>query len=451
MADPAAAAPRRPNPLFAGVVRPIQEFFRLEAASGVVLLVTAVLALLAANSPLEQAYRTLLEFPLQLGAGGASVTFSLQELVNDGLMTVFFFVVGMEIKRELVVGELRTPARALLPAVAALGGMVVPGLIFFLINRGGPGQQGWGIPMATDIAFCVGVLTLLRAHVANGLKVFLTALAVFDDLGGIVVIALFYGHGVELPWLGLSAVLLAVLFGLNRRYARSGFIWAAAGLALWYALGKGGVHPTISGVFLGMAIPALPPRSLRDTLRALHDHVSQLVARPADEDLEAAEVLSIEEHLEDVEAPLTRFVHLLHPMVAFGVMPVFAFVNSGVRLGTGAAGTLWSAVPMGAALGLFLGKQIGIFLTTFAAVKLRLAPMPGGAPLYKLYGVAIVGGIGFTVALFMAQLSYPGHAELLDLAKIGILAGSLVSGVVGFLFLRFSGRVPASQAPADSS
>jgi len=430
-----------PAPAFARALRPIQEFFRLEAASGVVLLGVAVLALVAANSPLEQAYRAFLDFPLQIGAGGVVASFTLQELVTDGLMTVFFFVVGMEIKRELVVGELRTPARALLPAAAAVGGMAVPGLIFFLVNRGGPGQAGWGIPMATDIAFCVGVLTLLPSHVSNGLKVFLTALAVFDDLGGILVIALFYGHGVELAWLGASVALLGVLVAFNRWYVRNGLWWAAAGLALWYALGRGGVHPAISGVFLGVAIPALPPRPLRDTLRALHEYASQLVARPADEDLEAAEVLGIEEHLEDLEAPLTRFVHRLHPMVAFGVMPLFALVSSGVRLGSGAAGPLWSAVPMGAALGLFLGKQLGIFLTTFAAVKLGLAPMPGNAPASKLYGVAIVGGVGFTVALFVAQLSYPGHAELLDQAKIVILAGSLVSGVAGYLVLRLSGRV----------
>ena len=451
MADPSPTAlARRPGPVFAGVLRPIQEFFRLEAASGVVLLGTAVVALAAANSPLEEMYRALLELPFQVGAGGVAVTFSLQELVNDGLMTVFFFVVGMEIKRELVVGELRTTARALLPAVAALGGMAVPGLIFFLINARGPGRAGWGIPMATDIAFCVGVLTLLRAHVHHGLKVFLTALAVFDDLGGIVVIALFYGHGVEGAWLGGSALLLVVLFALNRFYVRNGLVWAAAGLALWYALGRGGVHPTISGVFLGMAIPALPTRPLREILHALHEHASKLVRRPPeDTDLEAAEVLSIEEHLEDVEAPLTRFVHLLHPMVAFGIMPLFALVNSGVRLGgAGAAGSLWSAVPLGAALGLFVGKQLGIFFTTFAAVKLRLAPMPGGAPLRKLYGVAIVGGVGFTVALFVAQLSYPGHPEILDQAKVGILAGSLVSGVVGYLFLRFSGKAEAAPEAA---
>jgi len=439
----AAAAPA-PSP-FAAVLRPIQEFLRLEAAGGVVLLVNAVLALGVANSPLAGVYRAFLEFPLQVGAGGLQATFSLQELVNDGLMTVFFFVVGMEIKRELVVGELRTPARALLPAVAAVGGMVVPGLIFFAINRGGPGRSGWGIPMATDIAFCVGVLTLLRSHVDHGLKVFLTALAVFDDLGGIIVIALFYGHGVQLPWLGLSALMLGVLFAFNRLYVRDGFLWAVAGVALWYALGRGGVHPTISGVFLGMAIPALPRRRLREILGALHDHTSKLVSRPEDEDLEAAEVLMIEEHLEDVEAPLTRFVHLLHPMVAFVIMPLFALVNSGVLLVASAVSALWTAIPMGAALGLFLGKQLGIFLTTWVVVKLGLAPMPGGAPLRKLYGVAIVGGVGFTVALFVAQLSYPGHAELLDLAKLGILLGSLVSGAVGYAFLRLSGKVAPSE------
>ena len=449
MPEPASpAAPPRAPLLFTDVLRPIQEFFRLEATSGVVLLVAAVIALAAANSPLAGAYRALLDFPIQLGAGGATASFSLQELVNDGLMAVFFFLVGMEIKRELVVGELRTPARAMLPALAALGGMLVPGSIFFLLNRDGPGRQGWGIPMATDIAFCVGVLTLLRGYVANGLKVFLTALAVFDDLGGIVVIALFYGHGVQLAWLGASAAMLGVLFALNRLYTRNGLLWTAAGVALWYALGRGGIHPTISGVFLGMAIPALPRRPLREILRALHEHASRLLSRPEDADLEAAEVLMIEEHLEDVEAPLTRFVHLLHPLVAFLIMPLFALVNSGVRLDAGAAQALWTAVPMGAALGLFLGKQLGIFLTTWAAVKLGWAPMPGGAPLRKLYGVAIVGGVGFTVALFVAQLSYPGHPELLDQAKMGILLGSLVAGVTGYTLLRLSGRVDLAGAGA---
>lgn len=451
MSDPLAPAPaRRGPPLFAAVLRPIQEFFRLEAASGVVLMVAAVVALAMANSPLHETYEALLEFPIVVGAGGLSLTFSLHELVNDGLMTVFFFVVGMEIKRELVVGELRTPARAMLPGIAALGGMAVPGLIFFLLNRDGPGRHGWGIPMATDIAFCVGLLTLLRAHVPNGLKVFLIALAVFDDLGGIIVIALFYGHGVQAPWLAACLGLLAVLYASNRLYFRDGFWWAAAGLALWYALGKAGVHSTIAGVALGMAIPARPRRPLREVLSELHNHASALIARPPDADLEAAEVLMIEEQLEDVEAPLTRFVHLLHPFVAFGIMPAFALVNSGVRLDAGALAALWTGIPMGAALGLFLGKQLGIFLTTAVVVKLGLAPMPGGAPLRKLYGVAIVGGIGFTVALFVAGLSYPGHPELLELAKMGILLGSLVSGVVGYLFLRFSGRVEPAQAHAQA-
>lgn len=427
---------RRP-PLFAAVLRPLQEFFRLEAASGVVLMGTSVLALVLANSPLQAAYQAALAFPFTLGAGGAHAELTVAELINDGLMTVFFFVVGMEIKRELVVGELRTPARALLPGIAALGGMVVPALIYAAFNRGTAGSPGWGIPMATDIAFCVGCLTLLGDRVPHGLKVFLIALAIFDDMGGILVIALFYGSGLHLGWLLVALALVGALVAMNRLYVRNGLWWAAAGGALWYALHHSGVHATISGVALGLAVPALARRRLREVLRELHEHVAGLFQRPEDQDLDAAEMLMIEEKLEDLEPPLTRFVHLLHPWVAFGVMPVFALANSGVRIDGAALAALGTAVPLGTALGLFAGKQLGIFLFTAAAVRLRLAPMPGGASRGQLYGVAIIGGIGFTVALFIAQLAFPGQPALLDQAKLGILLGSLVSGLAGVAVLRF--------------
>jgi NhaA family Na+:H+ antiporter len=436
----------RSRPLFDVVLRPIQEFFRLEAASGLLLMGAAVVALILANSPLQPVYQSALAIPLTLGGGGAHAHLTLGELINDGLMTVFFFVVGMEIKRELVVGELRTPARALLPGVAALGGMVLPALIYAGFNRGTPGSPGWGIPMATDIAFCVGCLTLLKDRVPHGLKVFLIALAIFDDMGGILVIALFYGSGLHLTWLLVALALGGVLVAMNRLYVQGGLWWALAGAALWYALHHSGVHATIAGVVLGLAVPALPRRPLREVLRELHQHVADLISRPEDRDLESAEVLMIEEKLEDLEPPLTRFVHHLHPWVAFGVMPVFALANSGVRIDGAAVAALGTAVPLGTALGLFAGKQLGIFLFTAAAVRLGLAPMPGGASHAQLYGVAVVGGIGFTVALFIAQLAFPGQPALLDQAKLGILLGSLISGLVGVAVLRFSGAPGASSS-----
>jgi len=370
------------------VVRPLQAFLRLESASGIVLLLCAVVALVWANAD-EASYLALVDFRL------ASV--SLRGLVNDGLMTVFFFVVGLEIKRELVVGELNSAARATLPAVAALGGMAAPAIIFLAFNWNGPGRIGWGIPMATDIAFCVGVLRLLRDRVPRALVVFVTALAIFDDIGGILVIAFFYGHGLNAGWLLGALGVSGVAYAMNHRSVASGAAYAAAGAALWYALHHGGIHATIAGVILGLMIPARGAR-----------------------------------------APLERFEHLLHPLVAFAVMPVFALVNAGVSVRAAGLAAALTPVALGAALGLFAGKQIGIFASTVLAVRAGLAPIPGHAAKAKLYGVSVIAGIGFTVALFIATLAYADAPALLDQAKIGILAGSLASGVGGFVFLRMT-------------
>jgi Na+:H+ antiporter, NhaA family len=314
-------------------------------------------------------------------------------------MTLFFFVVGMEIKRELVVGELRTLPQALLPAIAALGGMLVPAVIFLAFNAGGPGAPGWGIPMATDIAFCIGVLTLLKRRVPRALVVFVTALAIFDDIGGILVIAFFYGTGVHVGWLLAAAALTAAAAVMSRANVRSGIAWAAAGALVWYTLHHSGIHATIAGVILGLAIPARPPR-------------------------------------EGLEAPLARFVRALHPWVAFGVMPLFALASSGVHLAGLDPDQLTGRVAVGTAAALLLGKQAGIFGFTLAAVRLGLAGLPGGASRAKLLGVSIVAGIGFTVALFIGGLAYPEAPGLLAEAKLGILAGSLASGIVGALLLR---------------
>ena len=435
-----------PLPLFAAVVRPLQAFLRLEAASGIILLGCAMAALALANSAASDAYRAFFGAPLQLAVGPVSVRFTVAELVNDGLMTVFFFVVGMEIKRELVAGELRTARQAALPLVAALGGMLAPAAIFLAFNWSGPGRPGWGIPMATDIAFCVGVLTLLRSRVTHALVVFVTALAIFDDIGGILVIALFYGHGLSLPWLGAAVLVSAALVAMSRAFVRNGLAYAAAGALLWYALHHAGIHATIAGVVVGLAVPARARSRPREVLEALARRASELLRTRADEELDSAAILEVEERLEDLEPPLNRFIHLLHPWVAFGIMPLFALANSGVDLRALEPSQLTGPIAVGTAVALFVGKLAGIFSFTWLAVRLGAAPMPGGASAAKLLGVSTVAGIGFTVALFIAALAYPGDPALLDEAKVGILAGSLVSGLAGAVILRLTRRVAARPA-----
>lgn len=429
---------KTPGPLFAAVVRPLQAFLRLEAASGIVLLSCAVAALVLANSGASEAYRAILGAPVELAAGPLRARFSVASLVNDGLMTVFFFVVGMEIKRELAVGELRTLPQAVLPGIAALGGMLLPAALFLAFNWSGPGRAGWGIPMATDIAFCVGVLTLLRSRVPHALVVFVTALAIFDDIGGILVIALFYGHGLDVVWLVVAAGVTGALVLMSRAYVRSGLAYAIAGAALWYAMHHAGIHATIAGIVVGLSVPARARARPRQVLAELAAHAGQLVRKAADEELDSAAILEVEERLEELESPLSRLVHLLHPWVAFGVMPLFALANSGVDLRTLGPDQLTGRLAVGTAVALFFGKQLGIFAFTWLAVRAGAAPMPGGASAAKLLGVSTVAGIGFTVALFIAGLAYPGSPELLDEAKVGILAGSLVSGIAGAVMLRFT-------------
>ncbi|QSQ25925.1 Na+/H+ antiporter NhaA [Pyxidicoccus parkwayensis] len=434
--------PRAPPPppvpaLFRAALLPLQAFFRLEASSGILLALSAVAALVWANSPWAATYSALFDAHLELGLDGARVGFSFRELVNDGLMTLFFFVVGMEIKRELTSGELRTVSRALLPLIAALGGMVVPALIYIAFNHGTPSMAGWAIPMATDIAFAIGCLTLVKARVGHGLVVFLTALAIFDDIGGILVIALFYGTGLHVEWLLASAGVLAVLLVLNRFYVRNGMLYLLAGAALWYAMHHAGIHATLSGVVLGLCIPSLPLRGGREVLEELAGFASQCVQEVGDEQTHGARILYIEERLEELEPPLNRFVHLWHPYVAYGIVPLFALANSGISLEGMSWGDLLKPLPLGIIAGLFAGKQLGIFLFTWGAVKAKLSAMPGGAGLGQLHGVAVVAGIGFTVALFVAGLAFASEPALLREAKLGILVGSLLSAVVGYGLLRF--------------
>lgn len=443
MAEPAH---RRPPPLFQAVVLdPLQAFTRLEAAGGIALFGAALLAFALANSPWQGPFLALWETPIQLSVAGHGFQTPLRAVVDDGLMAVFFFVVGMEIKRELLEGELRHLRQALLPAIAAVGGMAVPALVYLAFNRGTEGAPGWAIPMATDIAFSIGCLTLLGKRVPRGLLVFLTALAIFDDIGGILVIAVFYGHGVNVDGLlWLPAAILAV-FALGRLGVQNAALYALGGMGLWLAFLHSGLHPTLAGVLLGLLVPAVTRRPVREVVEGVSAE-----ARAVEQggQLDTSDLLHIRSGLAEAIPPLQRFEHALHPWVVFGVMPLFALANSGVSLKGTSIEALAGPVFLGTALGLFLGKQVGIFAFTRASVALGFAAIPGQSGWGKVYGVSVVAGIGFTVALFIANLAFSRAPHLLDQARLGVLVGSAVSGIVGMLVLRAMPLHAPRTAPA---
>jgi NhaA family Na+:H+ antiporter len=455
-------------PLVVRLLAPFRQFAHTASSGGIVLLATTALALGWANSPWAESYHHLWETPLGLSIGGWAPSTTLHHLINDGLMAVFFFLVGLEIKREMMAGELASVRRAALPMVAALGGMVVPALLYALVNRGGPGFAGWGIPMATDIAFALGVLALLGDRVPTGLKVFLAALAIVDDIGAVLVIAVFYSGGVSWVALGAAAALLALAAGANLAGFRRPSSYAAIGLALWAAVLLSGVHATVAGVLLAMTIP-VRTRIAEGTFllrarRALDDFDAAALATSADPDTTVLGNAGHHTALEELETlceaaqpPLIRMEHALHGVVAFGIMPLFALANAGVTLDGSALGAALShPVTIGAFVGLLFGKPIGIVLFSWVAVRLRWAALPQGVTWRTLTGAGVLGGIGFTMALFIAALAFPaprdgsavGTSPLLDEAKVGVLAASLLAGCVGWLLLRASPR-GLGPSPAD--
>jgi len=446
MAEPAH---RAPSPLFRSIVLdPIRAFTRMEAAGGIVLFGAALVAFVLANSPWHAGFERLWTTPVELRFGPLGFEASLRQAIVDGLMTIFFFVVGMEIKRELIEGELREPGQAVLPAIGAAGGVLLPATIYFALNRGTPGEAGWAIPMATDIAFSIGCIVLLGTRVPRALLVFLTALAIFDDIVGILVIALFYGGGLHLAALGWVVLLVLIVLAAGRIGVESWVVYGVAGVAMWLALHHAGVHGTMAGVLLGLLVPAVTRRPERDVLGEVRRYSAE--SRGAHERLGTGDLLHLRDALREGVPPLQRFEHVLHPWVVFVIMPLFGLANSGVRVAGLTLADLTQPVFLGVALGLFLGKQLGIFAFTWAAVRLGAAEVPGGAPWSRVYGVAMVAGIGFTVALFIANLAF-GHApELLNQARLGVLVGSLVSGLSGMLVLRLL-PAPAAQAVPEAA
>jgi len=383
------------------LVRPFQEFAKLEASGGILLIGCTVAALVWANSSWAGSYFHFWHMDLTFGRLGGLVAKPLHFWINDGLMALFFLLVGLEIKRETLVGELASFRKAALPIAAALGGMIVPGGLYVVFNHGGPGASGWGMPMATDIAFALGVLALLGDRVPTSLKVFLAALAIADDIGAVLVIAFFYTAQISWPSLGVGGLFFVALLAANRAGARHLLIYAILGVGLWLAFLQSGIHATVAGVLLAITIPARQRTASRAVLTS---------------------------------NPMLRLEHALIPWNRYLIMPVFALANAGVALGAGAARSVVAPVSLGVICGLVIGKPIGIVLFSWLATRTRLAAMLDGIGWRQIVGVGMLGGIGFTMSLFIANLAFD-EAPALETAKVGILVASVVSGIAGAIVL----------------
>jgi Na+:H+ antiporter, NhaA family len=380
------------------IANPFKWFFRLEAASGLVLLISAIVALIISNTDFSDTYFKLLNFHILIGTKNFGLDLSVIHWINDALMAIFFFVVTLEIKREFLQGELSKPKQALLPIIGAVGGMLVPAFIYIFINiESSITLKGWAIPSATDIAFSIGVLSLLGSRVPISLKVFLTALAIIDDLGAIIIIAFFYSSDLQLNFLIMMMSSFIILFLLNKLGIKKIFPYLIVGIFMWYFTHGSGIHSTISGVLLAATIP----HKMKNGSPSL----------------------------------LLKLEHLLSPYVAFGIMPLFAFANAGVSLNNISINTMFNPVPFGIICGLFFGKQIGVFVFSYISVKLKFAEMPSSSNWSKFYGVGILTGIGFTMSLFVGNLAFVNDVQYIDGVKIGVLVGSLLSTLFGYLWI----------------
>lgn len=430
------------------VIRPVTQFMHADGATGILLIICTAIAMAWANSPWSASYIQLWETHVRIGVGELMLDKSLHHWINDGLMAVFFFLVGLEIKREVLVGELATMQKAALPIAAALGGMLIPAAIYVAFNSSGEGKAGWGIPMATDIAFALGVLSLLGKRIPPALTVFLAALAIADDMGAVMVIAIFYTSEISLLALaiGLAALIAAGL--LNRAGVRHPGIYAVVGVICWIAVLKSGIHATVAGVLMAMAIPArtrISTRGFVNNGRKLLDEYEKSAqasdsAIPSLQQNTVARTLEI--HCEQVQTPLQRLERGLHGWVGFFIMPIFALANAGIIFDGNFAEALTHPVTFGVAFGLIIGKPIGITLLSWLAIRFGWGAMPDGVTWQHVYGAAWLGGIGFTMSLFVGGLAF-GESPLMTMAKVGILAASIICGVVGWLLLR---RIPISAA-----
>ena len=425
------------------VARPLASFLRVEAAGGLVLLVATVAALAWANSPWRASYDALWGTEGAVRLGPLALAGDLRHWVNDALMAVFFFTAALEIKWQLAMGELRSPRAAAVPVLAAAGGMAVPALIYVLLNRGGPTADGWGIPMATDIAFAVGVLTLLGSRVPAGARIFLLTLAIADDIGAIVVIALHYASELSGAWLATSLVLVAVLAALRRLRVWAVPVYLTLGLALWVAVYSSGVHPTVAGVALGLLAPARP---------LLDPHLARRQLNSAADDFTVEDLRRCQFLLGESVSVAERLVRSLHPWSSYVILPVFALANAGIFLGGGAFGAaLESRVTLSVVLALVLGKVVGVTGATWLATRLGIGTLPRGTGWPVIVGVSALAGIGFTVSIFITGLAFGGSTVPAVEAKIGVLVASSVAAVLGTAVLLVATRRQAPESSAAAS
>jgi NhaA family Na+:H+ antiporter len=432
------------------VGRPVRSFLEIEAAGGLLLIAATIVALVWANSPVRGSYHDVIDFHIAIQFGGLlTIDESVEHWVNDGLMVIFFFVVGLEIKREFVGGEFRDPRAAALPAIAAAGGMIVPALIYVAMNAGGVGADGWGIPMATDIAFAVGVVSLLGRRVPSAMKVFLLTLAIVDDIGAIIVIAIFYTSDLRMAWLVTAIALVGLVLAMKAARIWYVPLYVVVGMVLWLAVFESGVHATIAGVVLGLITPAHPLRSYSadDAEPACGDdrHVGAAIAGEATAPVVRRASFSLREQVSVAE----RLQDILHPFASFLIIPIFALVNAGIEIsGESLDRAVSSDVTMGVAFGLVVGKFIGVSLFTWMGIRAGVSALPRGATFVHVIGLALIAGIGFTVSLFITGLAFDSP-EVIDDAKLGILAASTIAAVLGSLVLSRANPAIEIQAPED--
>jgi NhaA family Na+:H+ antiporter len=424
------------------LISPVSRFIHQEYTGGIVLFASVILAIIWVNSPFKESYHHLWEINFSLGFDNQTLSHPLHIWINDGLMAIFFFVIGLELKREFMAGELSTLRKASMPMIAALGGMLVPALIYFFINRGTPAAHGWGIPMATDIAFALALISVAGKHIPSSVKVFLSALAVADDLGAVLVIAFFYSTDLLMTPLLIAGGLLLILLAANALGVRSSLFYVIIGFGVWVGFLLSGVHATIAGVLVAFTIPArtlINEKVYSDKLRNLSyefeneiPNNSTLTTPRQHEIIEEIKALSLA-----AETPLQKIEHALHPWVSFVIMPLFALANAGIIIGADFFTSLINPVSIGVILGLVVGKFIGVLLFTWLMVKTGFATLPHNGTWRHIVGVAALAGIGFTMSLFVSALAFK-DAEMVNQAKYGILLASLLAGITGFFILRYA-------------
>ncbi len=421
---------------------PMEKFIKIESLSGVLLFAATIIAVVWANSPFGDSYQAVWGYELGVKMTNFELVKPVILWINDGLMALFFFLIGLEIKRELSVGELNAPKKAIFPLFAAIGGIAFPALVFVLSNNDPEALAGWAIPMATDIAFSLAIMKLLGDRVPLNLKVFLTAFAIVDDLGAVLIIALFYSSGIKWMLILIAFAILGVLFLLTMRGLYSKYLLVVLGVVVWLLFLKAGIHPTIAGVLLAFTVPIHRKVKIPEFMEALDELQEKIIKAPRQENglLSKAQIEHIDnldEWTTEVQSPLQRMEHKLHDWVAYVIMPVFALSNAGVTVSTDTA--LNMNLILGIALALIVGKAVGIFLMSNLALRLGISKLPDGVSRMQILGVSSLAGVGFTMSIFIANLAFKDNPALLDSAKVGILIGSLIAGLTGFLILRALG------------